>query len=73
LAARAGPLTAELHEQVRHDSYLPASASNATSGRYRGGVGLNALRAHVARRNDLVMVIATLAVVLALVLWALLG
>jgi hypothetical protein len=36
-------------------------------------VGLNPFRAHVARRSDLALVIAALAVVLALVLWALFG
>jgi len=43
------------------------------SGHYRDGMGLNPFRTHVARRTDLVVVMVTLVVVLALVLWALLG
>jgi hypothetical protein len=42
-------------------------------GRYRTCVGLNPFRSQVKRRSDIVLVAVALAVVLALVLWALLA
>jgi hypothetical protein len=42
-------------------------------GRYRSGVGLNPFRSQAKRSSDVVIVAVALAVVLALVLWAMFG
>jgi hypothetical protein len=48
--------------------------SRATAaGRYRSAVGFNPYRARTKRASDLVLVAAAFAIVLALVLWAVLG